>query len=89
MRKPQKYFGFSRGRNAENAPEGDDEKQDHPGLVNGVAVVKNESGRNRHPERRQIANGPAEERSKQKDPENGDQTGQDDRKAQGPEIAAE
>ena len=57
--------------------------------MNGVAIIKNESGGNRHAERGEVTNGPAKKGSKQEEPENGDQAYQDDRNAQRPEIAAE
>ena len=87
--KPPEVSRFSRGRDPENSPESDNQKQDHPGFVNRVAIVKNKTGRNRHAERGQIADDPTEEWSKEKNPENGNQTCQNDRKPQRPEITAE
>ena len=57
--------------------------------MDGVAIVKDESGRNGHSKRCQVADHPAEKRPKKEDPENRNQTCQDDRKPQGPEVAAE
>jgi len=57
--------------------------------VNGVAIIKNEAGRNRHPERSEITDRPAEEWPEKKDPKNGDQTGQNHRKSESPGISAQ
>src|ERR1700676_1936837 len=57
--------------------------------MDGVAIVKDESGRNGHSKRCQVADHPAEKRPKKEDPENRNQPCQDDRKPQGPEVAAE
>jgi hypothetical protein len=48
--------------------------------MDGVAIVEDESGGNGHPECSEAADGPAEKRPEEEDPENGDQTCQNHRK---------
>src|SRR5260370_39210424 len=60
---------FSGGRDSEDAPEGDNQKQDQPRFVNRVAIIKNKPGRNRHPKCSQTTNSSAQEWPEQDDPE--------------------
>src|ERR1700732_721772 len=57
--------------------------------MDGIAIVKDESRRNRHGKRRQVTNCPAEKSAKKKNPKDGQQAHKHYRQSQCPKIAAE
>src|ERR1700730_4488965 len=57
--------------------------------MDGIAMVKDKSGRNRHSKRRQVTNCPAEKSAKKKNPKDAEQAHNHTRESQCTRIAAE
>src|SRR5262249_20177976 len=65
------------------------QEKDQPCFMDGIAIVKNESGRDRHRQRRKIANCTAEKRPEKKNPKDGQEAHNHNWKTQRPKVAPE